>query len=69
MLAHLSARASFSSAEHQKNTIHEFYAPIFKQFDEINWDSLPWTKFVCFLLVCNGGSNHLMSVEDVDETV
>lgn len=35
----------------------------------MRWSSLPWIKFVVFLMVCNGGSNHILSVGEVEETV
>jgi len=43
--------------------------PVFDQFDKEDWSNVNWSKFVIMVLVCNGGTNHMLNVNEIEETV
>ena len=68
LFSFLSARVSYNFAE-EESIKDQFLKPIFENFNTSSWDSVSWTKFVIILMVCNGGSNETMNIDEYEDTV
>lgn len=73
LLSYISARVSFNSQtanDEVEDLINQkLLEPVFAQFEADEWQYPQWNKFVTMVLVCNGGSNGLLNVGELNETV
>jgi hypothetical protein len=73
MLSYISARLSFNSQtanEESADLLNQrLLDPVFAEFEAEHWRNPCWAKFVVMVLICNGGSNGLLNIGELQETV